>query len=87
MRVAGSWYRQCAFAKILSGSRPCDAGSQTNPVEFVKHKEKGHRKSALVGQPASAAEGGEAGGGVSNTAAAADDDGSDDQQENHYTYV
>ena len=38
LRIAGSWYRQCAFSKLLSGSRPCDASVQTDQVQFGKNQ-------------------------------------------------
>ena len=81
LRVAGSWYRQCAFSKILSGSRPCDVSVQTLPVEFAKIQKAQSKSSVIDHQTA-----GPAGVGASKTAG--DDSGSEDEkQENHYTYV
>ena len=99
LRIAGSWYRQCAFSKILSGSRPCDASVQTDPVHFAKNHEKAHRKSSVVdsqsavlaGSGSGNAEAGGAGGGAAAggvSKAGVVDSGSDDErQENRYTCV
>jgi hypothetical protein len=86
LRVAGSWYRQCAFAKILSGSRPCNASAQTDPVHFAKRHEKGHKKSSVVDpQTGAVLPVGEVGGG--SKTAGADSDSDDSKQENRYTYA
>ena len=86
--MAGSWYRQCAFSKILSGSRPCDASAQTDPVQFAKAQEKKHKKSSALDELAGAP----AAGGISeqvrrggSKAADVDSDSDEEKQENRYT--
>jgi hypothetical protein len=90
LRVAGSWYRQCAFAKILSGSRPCQTGTQTDPVHFAKHRDKEHRKSSAVDPQTGAVLSGGASQQVAGSGSkpAGDNSDSDDsKQENRYTYA
>jgi hypothetical protein len=83
LRVAGSWYRQCAFAKILSGSRPCHTAAQTDPVHFATHRAKGQRRSSVVDAQTGAVVSSGSGGALKTADDDSDSDGS--KQENRYT--